>query len=420
MNQSEIQDSELDEIDSLQVFDERKVEKRRLRPLTSHLDFDVTHRPTSARDRVSKKRVITGFLFGLFLIVVGFAAELSHVDEDFFGILSDAGSETAEPGWLSAAWLFVGLGIFIILTQVMLLFYGRDFFIGHNFAAVVIQKPFEQSLRMTGALDDYIGVRYRTRIVRVLGLTSFTQHIIDLQHSNEAKSIPLYITKNGEGISKKWEELARAMNMPAIFNTADGIVEIAPEDIQKSLPEMIKTGKIKIDDSNLYKVPHSFRIVEDSAACRIDPLIRDSAFSKTSAFLCLVTFFCLAFIGFVFAMRAHDTAPVMMPLLAAGLLLFGLIPTALFFRRRRIIIGKNGIRIKSRWFLWPSVGIQIPPEKLEFVIVVPNSYDFKYSLVVGADGQTTHIGRGLPKEDLNWLENFINAQVRRFIVGKKG
>ena len=414
MEQSEIQDSDLDEIDSLQVIDRQKVEKRRLRPLTSYLDFDVTHRPTSARDRVSGKRVAVGFALGLFLIAVGFATELTRIDEDFLGLIKDSSGDSV-PGGFSASWLFVGLGAFIIVTRAVLLLYGRDFFIGHNFAAVVIQKPFEQSRRMTGALEDYIGVRYRTRVVSVFGLTSFTQHIIDLQHSNEAKSIPLYITSNGEGVSKKWEELARIMKMPAIFNTADGIVEIAPEDIQKSLPELIKRGKVKIDESILYKVPSSCRILEDKVSCRVDPLIRDSAFSKTSAVLCFCAFFFLAFTGFVCVAGAHDVSPVVWPLVTAGLVLFGLVPLCLFFRKKRIVISKNGVRIKSRWLLWPSVGVQIPPDKLEFIIVVPNSYDFKYSLVVGADGQTAHIGRGLPKEDLDWLANFIKEQVRRFI-----
>lgn len=66
--------------------------------------------------------------------------------------------------------------------------------------------------------------------------------------------------------------------MPAIFNTADGIIEIPTEDIEKPLVKLIAENKIPIDSSCLYKVPKSFRIVEEEKFCQIDPQIRDSAF----------------------------------------------------------------------------------------------------------------------------------------------
>ena len=403
--------NDLNEIEGLSLSDE-KVEKRRLRPLTSFLEFDLSHRPTQARDRISKKRVYLGFAVGLLIIGLGLLVNVNSAQS--FLDFPDASAPISLKTAFSASWLFVGLGLFIIVTRALLMFYGRDFFIGHKFAAVVIQKPFETGQRQADSLDGYIGVRYRSRIVNVLGLTSFTQHIIDLQHPNETKTIPLYITNNGNGVSKKWEELTRQMQMPAIFNTADGIIEIAPEDIQKPLPRLIKEGKIKVNEKDLYKVPHSFNIVEDADSCQIDPLIRDSAFSKTSALLCLCTFFALAFFGFVSSIGHHTPLPYV-SLLTAAIVLFGLVPVALFFRKKRIVITKNGIRIKSKWLGIPSFGFLIPTDKLESLHVVHNSYDFKYSLVIGADGQTTHIGRGLPKDDLKWLENFINAHIKRFM-----
>ncbi len=406
--------NDLDEIEGLNLHS-GKIEKRRLRPLTSSLDFDLSHRPTQARDRISKARVCFGLAVGILMIAMGVLVNFK-TPSSFLDIPADDAPVSLKTAF-SASWLFVGLGLFIITTRVLLMFYGRDFFIGHKFAAVVIQKPFETGQRQADSLDGYIGVRYRSRIVNVLGLTSFTQHIIDLQHPNETKTIPLYISNNGDGVSKKWEELARQMNMPAIFNTADGIIEIAPEDIQKPLPRLIKENKIKVNEKDLYKVPHSFNIVEEADACQIDPLIRDSAFSKTSALLCLCAFFGTAFFGFALTVGRHEPLPYI-PLLLAAVILFVVIPVALFFRKKRIVISKNGIRIKSKWLGLPSFGFLIPTDKLESLHVVHNSYDFKYSLVIGADGQTTHIGRGLPKDDLKWLENFINAHIKHFMYAR--
>ena len=402
--------NDLDEIEGLDL-NNGKIEKRRLRPLTSFLDFDLSHRPTQAKDRISKKRVWFGLTVGILMIAMGVLVNFKS-PASFLNIPADDAPVSLKTAF-SASWLFVGLGLFIITTRILLMFYGRDFFIGHKFAAVVIQKPFETGQRQADSLDGYIGVRYRSRIVNVFGLTSFTQHIIDLQHPNETKTIPLYISNSGNGVSKKWEELTRQMNMPAVFNTADGIIEIAPEDIQKSLPRLIKEGKVKINEKNLYKVPHSFNIVEEADSCQIDPLIRDSAFSKTSALLCLCAFFATAFFGFALTVGRHEPLPYIYLLLLA-VILFVSVRVALFFRKKRIIISKNGIRIKSKWPGIPSFGFLIPMDKLESLHVVHNSYDFKYSLVIGADGQTTHIGRGLPKDDLKWLENFINAHIKHF------
>ena len=55
----------LDEMEEISR-NEKKFEKRRLRPLASFLDFDVSRRPTQAQDRVSKKRVFFGIFLGIF------------------------------------------------------------------------------------------------------------------------------------------------------------------------------------------------------------------------------------------------------------------------------------------------------------------------------------------------------------------
>jgi len=406
-----LENTDLDELESLSVSEE-KIETRRLRPLASFLDFDISRRPTQAKDRISRRNIYIGISLGITLIVLGVLGNFGTISNPSF--INDSSLPLpAASNFFPASWLFVALGFFLIVTRVLLLFYGRDFFIGHKFAAVVIQKPFEHSKRMADSLSEYTGVRYRTRIVNVLGLTSFTQHIIDLQHPNETKTIPLYITKNGENISQKWEELARQLEMRAVFNTADGIIEIEPQDIQKTLPDLISEGKVSISDHNLYKIPHSFKIIEDAESCQIDPQIRDSAFSLFSGILCFSAFFCVLFFSFVFHLLLSY-----LPFIFGGLILFIAIPLALFFRRKRIIVSAQGIRIKSKWLFFPSIGFLIKPEQLEYLYVVHNSYDFKYTLVIGADGQTAHVGRGLSKEDLEWLRNFINAQIKRFMCHK--
>lgn len=197
--------------------------------------------------------------------------------------------------------------------------------------------------------------------------------------------------------------------MPAVFNTAEGIIEIAPEDIQKALPDLITQGKISVSDKNLYKIPPSFKIVENADTCQIDPQPRQR-------FFCLFRNFMLLRLFFNFVFRFYFSSDDILSARHFGSADFIYHDSSVpVFRRKRIVISPNGIRVKSRWLFFPSFGFLIKPEELEYIYVIHNSYDFKYTLVIGADGQTTHIGRGLPKDDLEWLRNFINAQIKRFV-----
>ena len=69
--------------------------------------------------------------------------------------------------------------------------------------------------------------------------------------------------------------------------------------------------------------------------------------------------------------------------LGSGLLLRGL----LFF----LFLGLRPLPFRE--------GIDVKPHRAR------HQLDFQPVLVIGADGQTTHIGRGLPKADLDWLRN---------------
>ena len=98
----------LDEMEEISR-NEKKFEKRRLRPLASFLDFDVSHRPTQAQDRISKKRVYFGIFLGILLIALGL---ISNVSSEADPLFAKSQKVTLSDNIFSASWLFVGLGIF--------------------------------------------------------------------------------------------------------------------------------------------------------------------------------------------------------------------------------------------------------------------------------------------------------------------
>ena len=104
-----LQNTDLDELESISVNDE-KIEKRRLRPLASFLDFDVSHRPTQAKDRISKHRVCRGIVLGVVLIALGLVSELGVWGESSMFSKIDNLPLPATAGTFSASWLLSDWG----------------------------------------------------------------------------------------------------------------------------------------------------------------------------------------------------------------------------------------------------------------------------------------------------------------------
>lgn len=405
------EDKELFSEDFLEDGEKMYYETRRYLPLASRFCFDVTRRPAQAVDKYSLKSLITGIFVGSFLIFLGFAP-------NFFSSVSTFKMEASESVSQSISlesWLFFVLGGVLIFKRIVMSFSRREFLIGNSVVSIVIKRLFEKNTRKSAPLSAYLGVRDRTRMVTWYGLISRTQHIIDLQHPDETKTIPLYVSYDGTGINDRWVRYAKQLKKPALFYTADECINVPLDDIQTSHPELIKKGIIEIDETNLYKLPKSVKIIENEKQCVIRPQIRDGAFTLFAALLCIFSFFMIAGLTVILSSHLHLTNVMFLLILAIALLLLVIIPLALFLRRRKIIISPKGITIKSVWLGVPSLGELIKPDELEYVKIVQSSHDKKYSVVIGANGQTTHIGRGAAKTDLEWLCNFINAKIKRFM-----
>jgi len=404
----EEQQEEFDEIadDGAEMIEE----KRRYLPLASSFCFDVSSRPAQATDKYSPVRLCAGILVGcaiIFLAVApGFISPAFKTD-----VAAGGAAENAS----EVSWLFVVLGALLILRRLPMFFSKREFLIGNSVTSIVIQRPFEKKIRKSAPLSAYVGVRDRTRMVNWYGLISRTQHIIDLQHPDETKTIPLYVSYDGTGINDRWVRYAQLLKMPALFYTADECINVPLDDIQTSHPDLIKRGIIEIDEEGLYKLPQCVKINENDKYCRIGLKMRDGAFTLFAALLCLFSFFTMAGVSVVLSSYQHWNVSVLLSLLSGASLLLIVVPAAMFFRRRRLIVSNEGIRIQSVWLGFPSFGELIKPEELEYVKVVQSSHDKKHSVVIGANGQTTYVGRGAKKADLEWLCNFLNAKIRQFM-----
>jgi Tfp pilus assembly protein PilF len=76
---------------------------------------------------------------------------------------------------------------------------------------------------------------------------SKTYHKVELVHPDEDKAVPIYKAREEKGIRRLSETAARALNLPVLEKTNEGIVTRAPEDLDKSIRDLGAEGKISVD-----------------------------------------------------------------------------------------------------------------------------------------------------------------------------
>lgn len=103
-------------------------------------------------------------------------------------------------------------------------------------------------------LDTFQGVRWKKTVLPRSGDSSGHKsymHVIDLAHPDSQVFVPLTIwTTSGEGPRKKWEDLARLLGLPAIdAREAEHRIRAA-EDVDKSVRDLAREGKIETQWDN--------------------------------------------------------------------------------------------------------------------------------------------------------------------------
>ncbi len=74
-----------------------------------------------------------------------------------------------------------------------------------------------------------------------------TVHLVELAHPDPTKTLRLYKHDEEKGTRKLWVDAARALGLPALDETSDGIVARPPEDLDKSIRDLAAEGKISVN-----------------------------------------------------------------------------------------------------------------------------------------------------------------------------
>lgn len=97
-------------------------------------------------------------------------------------------------------------------------------------------------------LDRYEGISYHEESRGgTKGSRPYTLHIVELYHTDSHKRLKLYQSVSAEGVRSIWEDFCRKLNLPAVEKDGTSLIKRNVEDLDKSIRELVKEGKIRID-----------------------------------------------------------------------------------------------------------------------------------------------------------------------------
>lgn len=261
----------------------------------------------------------------------------------------------------------------------------------------------------TEPLERYPGVLQRTEH-RSGGKnsSSYTLHIVELYHEEKKKRIKLYESRSPNGFRKIWEDYSRQLNKPALEGSKGNMVSRAVEDLDKSVRDLAREGKLEVDFDPRKPPPDGFDLRVDGDKLRVSlPRTKSSIIG---------TLFFMAFAGvFLFIGFGIDDAPIAFGII--GLVFVLLIVAGLAwsrFTRQVLLIGKDRVRIFYETPWGDTTGKMMDASQIETVrIGYERNRNEREGVLLITDNATKKIGEGLPSEAQNWLKNCILAVIAK-------
>ncbi len=366
---------------------------------SSKLKFDLRKAPISVADRSSVVWSFWGCFFGLALLALGMFELLS-----FF----KAGKGSEQSFIMVELFAFfivlIGLGLFIysvfsFVRYKKFSFDGKEFQIIYR-PAVGVKHSFSEPL------SNYIGVRLRVLFVQS-GLFNKNRYIIDLYHQDASKIVPLYISTNNKNIRLIWEDYAKLLKMPALSVGDRGLVQRDYADLDTSLKDLGKAGKLPFIASGKLPAPESLEITEERTATVIEPT---GIYWDTFSTLCLliaIAAILLLTAGGVYLTIIGEEFPIKYLIIGGGLLLVTVYFVTRLFNSYALIIGNKDVKVKKS-FMGSELGIQsLDIDKIENVELNYNPTIGRYNLTLISDEKLIDFPSRLPVADLIWLRDFV-------------
>ena len=380
--------------------------------LPKHLSYDYRLKmddvPAAQNDRMPLKVVMPGIVLGFLMAVIGLVELAGGMyDPESLGYELDPNirpplfSHTS----VDTAFIILGLGI-IIGAVVSYIRYKKIFFNGKTFS-VDMRGVFGENELFREFLRNYEGVRLRVEFFQ-FGILNKNKYIVELEHRDPQKTIPLYISTDGTGIYQIWYYYAKRLNMPTILDTDEGTVIRETGELDKNLKDYLDDRGLLEVYENSPKVPQDIVLVEKADRTIVKPRrVFWSILSLLGAFWLFFYLLVLAGAAYNFGRLVQLTGSVAQTslffALAVALAIFFI---GLMFKKDKIVL-KDGRLILVNKILFISRKEYADLNRIRDIQVVYDPSVDRYYLAVITDDSMLAFGKSVPMEALQWVRDFI-------------
>ncbi len=237
---------------------------------------------------------------------------------------------------------------------------------------------------------------------------SYTLYIIELHHPEKRKRIRLYESRVERGLRKRLESYCRALNLPAMEGEGEHAVVRAVEDLDKSVRELAREGKLEVEFDPSRPPPTGFHLHLEGDRLRIElPPARPQPVGLLIALILPGIFI---WVGF-----AVPGAPGFLGIMGIlFLLILCLIAGVHVLARPILIVDPTSVHVAHRLPWGETKGRTIAAGHIETVRVgraVENQG--RPGVLLVTDARTETIGSGLDPQALAWLRTCILAVIAR-------
>lgn len=382
--------------------------------LSYNYKLEIDRLPTQADDRLSLKVILPAIFIGLLMALLGvFELNNGLYNEEAAAIYKLA-EDTHEPmiNHMLADYSFIIIGLGIIIGAIVAYIrYKKIYFNGRIFN-VDFKGVFGEVEMFSENLRNYRGVRMRVEFFQ-FGIVNKNKYIIELEHIDPGKTIPLYISTDGNGIYDIWHYYAKRLEKPTIMDTDEGLKVLDTPDLNKNLKNYITSNGLAANYTVIPPLPKVFKYAQRNGKAI---LISKKAFWDI---LSIIVSVWLAFYAIILgvAVYNHDKIAKLVGsawkanscmAVAAVILFFCLL---WLFRREKIVIKDNKIILIYKFFVLSRKNQDVDIDKLKDIEIIRNPVNNRYYLALITQYNVAAFGTKMPLEDLRWVKKFLIHEI---------
>ena len=244
---------------------------------------------------------------------------------------------------------------------------------------------------------------------------SYTLYILELKHgADDSRDVRLYQSRSRQGFRLRHEDYARLLDVSALIETEEGIQERHPEDLDKSVRELVAEGLLEVDFDPSEAPPGRHLATSVAGDTLVIETRPGAATGKIGLILPLVVI--MAGVGMAVLGPVVRGLPGGLPLLLVGLA--GVVVGSALWtlaRQTRQELRVAPDRVAVSWHL-PFAGevfsISVPADEVESVAVRTPEGSSGFTMVQAVtDTQAVSFGFGLTDEEKAWVRDCIIAVI---------